>query len=142
MQALLLVESKLCVWQRFCMIAKDRHPTPKRPAESRRSVCPVACSLDLFGDRWTMLIIRDLFLGRTRFKEFAASPEKIPTNVLSDRLERLVQQGIIKQIPAADGTKRLAYQMTKRGRTLRPVLEAIRDWGLRWEKGTRVLLKP
>lgn len=106
-----------------------------------RSLCPVACSLDLFGDRWTLLIVRDLFLGRSRFRDFAASPESIPTNILTDRLERLLQQGVIKQIPAPDGTKRLAYQLTKKGTALGPVLQAMRDWGLAWNKNTRVLLQ-
>ena len=112
------------------------------PTEARRSPCPVACSLDVFGDRWTLLIVRDLILGRTRFKDFTASPEGIPTNILSDRLERLLHHGIIKQVPATDGTKRLGYQITKKGLALRPILAAMRDWGLKWEKGTRILLEP
>lgn len=112
-----------------------------RAAEERRSPCPIACSLDLFGDRWTLLVIRDLFLGRGRFREFAASPEHIPTNILSDRLERLLEAGIVKQIPAPDGTKRQAYQLTKKGQALRPILASMRDWALAWEKGTRIGLK-
>jgi len=100
---------------------------------------PVAFSLDIFGDRWTLLVIRDLFYGRTRFKEFAGSPEGIPTNILTDRLERLLARGIIEQIPAEDGTKRLAYCLTKEGKALGPVLKAMRDWGLTWDKSTRVL---
>ncbi|HTI72019.1 MAG TPA: helix-turn-helix domain-containing protein [Candidatus Limnocylindria bacterium] len=101
----------------------------------------MACSLDIVGDRWTLLIVRDLVLGRSRFKDFAGSPEGIPTNILSDRLERLLEHGLVDQIPAPDGTKRLAYQLTKKGEALRPVLEALRDWGLAWDKSTRVLLK-
>jgi DNA-binding HxlR family transcriptional regulator len=108
---------------------------------SRRSPCPVACSLDILGDRWTLLIIRDLFLGRNRFKDFIASPEGIPTNILSERLERLQRHGILKQMPAPDGSKRLAYELTAKGRALGPMLTAIRDWGLAWEKGTKVLLE-
>jgi DNA-binding HxlR family transcriptional regulator len=111
-------------------------------AATRRSPCPVACSLDVFGDRWTLLIVRDLVLGRTRFKDFVTSPEGIPTNILSDRLERLLHQGVVEQAPASDGTKRLGYQLTAKGRALRPILIAMRDWGLKWEKGTRVLLEP
>lgn len=102
----------------------------------RRSPCPVTCSLDIFGDRWTLVVIRDLLLGRTRFKEFATSPEGIPTNILSDRLERLLEHGIVIQIPAGAGAKHLAYQLTEKGAALRPVLKAIRDWGLTWEPGT------
>jgi len=106
----------------------------------RRSPCPIACSLDILGDRWTLLIIRDLLLGRTRFRDFSASPEGIPTNILSDRLERLLRHGIVEQIPAADGTKRQAYRLTDKGNGLRSVLKAMRDWGLRWEPETRVML--
>ena len=108
----------------------------------RRSPCPVACSLDIIGDRWTLLIVRDLVLGRSRFRDFAQSPEGIPTNILSDRLERLLQHGVVEQIPAEDGTKRLAYKLTPKGRALGSVLKALRDWGLAWEKGTQVLLEP
>ncbi len=87
----------------------------------------------------TEIVIRDLFYGRTRFKEFAGSPEGIPTNILTDRLERLLARGVIEQIPAEDGTKRLAYCLTKKGKALGPVLKAMRDWGLTWDKSTRVL---
>lgn len=111
-------------------------------AARRRSPCPVACSLDIFGDRWTLLIVRDLLLGGTRFKDFAASPEHIPTNILAERLERLLETGVVEQIPAEDGTKRLAYRLTEKGKALGPVLEAVRDWGLAWDKSTRALLEP
>ena len=73
------------------------------------------------------------------FQEFAASPEGIPTNILTDRLERLLARGIIQQMPAEDGTKRMAYRLTKRGKALGPILKAMRDWGLKWDKSTRVL---
>lgn len=103
---------------------------------SRRSPCPVACALDLFGDRWTLLVIRDLFLGRSRFKDFTASPEGIPTNLLSDRLERLTESGLISRVPL-EGGKRFAYELTEKGKALKPVLLAMKEWGLRWEEGTR-----
>ncbi len=115
-----------------------RNQIAKRGLAPRRSACPVAHSLDIFGDRWTLLVIRDLFFGRSRFKEFAASPEGIPTNILTERLERLLARGIIEQIPAEDGTKRLAYRLTKKGKALGPILKAMRDWGLAWDKSTRV----
>ena len=111
----------------------------KVTASERRSPCPVACTLDVLGDRWTLLVIRDLFLGRARFKDFEASPEGIPTNILSERLERLLRSGIVEQVPAGEGSKRFAYRLTTKGKALAPVLLAIRDWGLKWEKGTRVL---
>lgn len=116
-------------------------PTRHPPSPARRSPCPVACSLDLIGDRWTLLVVRDLLFGRSRFKDFTASPEGIPTNILSDRLERLLLAKAIEQIPAEDGTKRLAYRLTKKGRALQKVLTALRDWGLAWEPGTQALLE-
>lgn len=129
------------LWHGSAMPANNRNQVARRGAARgcRRSPCPVACSLDIFGDRWSLLIIRDLFFGRSRFKDFTASPEGIPTNILAERLERLLAHGIIEQIPADDGTKRLAYRLTEKGKALEPVLEAMRDWGLAWEKSTRVM---
>jgi DNA-binding HxlR family transcriptional regulator len=121
------------------MAKGKKSPASMTDQEARRSPCPVACSLDLFGDRWTLLIIRDLFLGHSRFKDFSASPEGIPTNILTDRLERLLRAGIVEQVPAEDGSKRLGYQLTEKGKALGPLLKLMRDWGLKWEKGTEVL---
>ena len=118
---------------------------PKTRASSssppRRSPCPVSCSLDLLGDRWTLLVVRDLILGRARFKEFVASPERIPTNILSDRLEKLCQAEVVQKVPAEDGTKRMAYQLTPKGKALRPVIMAMKNWGLRWQEGTQAMLQ-
>ena len=117
-------------------------PIAKVSKNVRRSCCPVSCALDLFGDKWTLLVIRDLMLGRSRFKEFQASPEGIPTNILSERLERLLRNGIADQVPATDGAKRKAYRLTPKGEALRPILGALRDWGLQWEANTEVRLSP
>jgi len=118
--------------------AASRHAMPP----NRRSPCPVACALDIMGDRWTLLVIRDLLLGRSRFRDFTGSPEGIPTNILSNRLERLMESRIIKHCPAADGSKRKAYQLTEKGKALGEVLKALRDWGLQWESGTGIFLQP
>jgi DNA-binding HxlR family transcriptional regulator len=106
-----------------------------------RSPCPVACALDICGDRWTLLVIRDLMFGRSRFKDFSASPEGIPTNILSERLSRLLRHGLAEQVPAEDGSMRLGYRLTEKGRALRPVLEAMRDWGLKWEPATKAMME-
>src|SRR5215468_7732398 len=124
----------------WIMPVTRRNQIAKKTPPPKRSPCPVAFSLDILGDRWTLLVIRDLFFGRTRFKDFAASPEGIPTNILTDRLERLLARGIIEQVPAEDGTKRMAYHLTKKGKALGTVLKAMRDWGLAWDKSTRVLI--
>jgi DNA-binding HxlR family transcriptional regulator len=94
----------------------------------------------VFGDRWTLLVIRDLILGRSRFKDFLASPEGIPTNILTDRLKRLLEHRVVTQVKDAEGSRHLAYQLTEKGTALLPVVKAIRDWGLHWEKGTRAAL--
>ena len=110
-------------------------------ASQRRSPCPVACALDLIGDRWTLLIIRDLFLGKSRFKDFVTSPENIPTNILADRLDRLLQSGLVRQVPVAPGGKHQAYELTLKGKALGSVLRELRDWGLEWEEGTAAMIK-
>ncbi|MCB1233094.1 MAG: helix-turn-helix transcriptional regulator [Verrucomicrobiae bacterium] len=115
-------------------------PTASSAAVKRRSPCPVACTLDLIGDKWTLLVIRDLMLGRSRFKDFAASPEKIPTNILTDRLDRLLENGVVQKVPTTEGGKRFGYHLTEKGESLRPILLALRDWGLAWEPDTRVEL--
>lgn len=113
-----------------------------REATTRRSPCPVACALDVLGDRWTLLVVRDLLLGKRRFKEFTASPERIPTNILTDRLERLVRQKIAIRVPSSDGGRHLSYQLTEKGLALGPTLVALKRWGLHWEEGTAARIKP
>lgn len=105
--------------------------------EGRRSVCPLACSLDIVGDRWTILVLRDLFAGRTRYGEFAASPERIATNILADRLERLRRHGLVATAESPERGGAMVYTLTPKGRDLRPVLEAMRNWGLRHIRGTQ-----
>jgi len=103
----------------------------KVASNERRSFCPIACSLDLLGDRWTLLVIRDLFRGLTRYGEFLASPEGIPTNILADRLERLEQAGLIKSDPYQLNPPRFTYTLTPKGVDLKPVLGALAGWAMR-----------
>jgi DNA-binding HxlR family transcriptional regulator len=109
------------------------------PAPVRRSPCPVACCLDIVGDRWTLLVVRDLLLGRSRFKDFTASPEAIPTNILTERLQRLLKHELVVQV-SAEGSRHLGYELTKKGRSLLPILKAMKEWGLAWEPGTKAAL--
>ena len=108
----------------------------------KRSVCPVACTLDLIGDRWTMLVVRDLAFGKSLFKEFVQSPEKIATNILADRLEKLVVNGLAEKFPCEAFSGREAYRLTEKGQSLMPVLEAIKNWGLLQIRGTKAHMKP
>jgi DNA-binding HxlR family transcriptional regulator len=100
-------------------------------AASPRSRCPISCALDLLGDRWTLLVIRDLFGGKSRYGEFATSAEGIPTNILADRLERLEASGLVTSEPYQENPRRYAYTLTPKGRDLRPVLGALGAWALR-----------
>ena len=113
-----------------------RTPKKSAPAAKRRSPCPIACGLDLFGDKWTMLVIRDLILGKTSFKDFVTGPENVPTNILSERLKRLMDAGMIGQTKVEADGRRQSYHLTDKGESLRPVLLALRDWGLEWIPGT------
>ncbi len=110
-------------------------------AKQKRSPCPIACTLDIVGDKWTLLVVRDLLLGRTHFKEFAAGPEKIATNILSDRLSRLVEFGLAETYPSPERANTIAYRLTKRGRSLAPVIESITEWGLANVPGTAAKLR-
>jgi DNA-binding HxlR family transcriptional regulator len=102
----------------------------------KRSVCPIACVLDLLGDKWTLLIIRDMMGGKSRFQDFLKSPEGIATNVLADRLAKLVEHRLVETKPSPERAGALVYSLTEKGSSLRPLLEAIRDWGLGHIKGT------
>jgi DNA-binding HxlR family transcriptional regulator len=93
--------------------------------------------LDLVGDRWTLLLIRDLFAGKHRFGEFLASPEHIPTNILAERLKRLERAGLITSAPYTEHPPRFEYHLTARGRDLAPVVDAMAIWGLTQFPGTR-----
>ena len=101
-----------------------------------RSACPVACSLDLLGDKWTLLVVRDLLLGKTTYTALQKSPEGIPTNILAERLKRLQAAGIIEKSRYQERPVRYAYQLTTKGRDLLPVLSAMIDWGNKYVPGT------
>ena len=94
-----------------------------------RSVCSITSGLDILGDKWSLLIVRDLIAHGTRtYTEFGESPEHVATNILASRLRILSEMGIVERINP-DGTARNnAYQLTPSGAALRPVLEAVGTW--------------
>jgi DNA-binding HxlR family transcriptional regulator len=94
------------------------------------NACPVARSLDLVGDRWSMLIVRDAFDGIHRFGDFQRNLG-VARNILSDRLGALVEEGILAVQPASDGTSYQEYVLTPKGEHLFPVVVALRQWGER-----------
>lgn len=108
----------------------------------RRSYCPIANTLDLVGDRWSLLIVRDLLFGERRYGDLAGSFESIPTNTLADRLRKLEEAGIVAREQYSDRPPRYSYHLTARGRALGPVLEAIADWGLAHIPGSRQMRPP
>ena len=105
----------------------------------KRSSCPAACALDLAGDKWTLLVVRDLLRGRTTYGALADSPESIPTNILADRLRRMEASGLINAVPYQRRPVRYAYTLTGKGRGLEEVLTAVARWGHRHIPGTRIL---
>lgn len=108
---------------------------PAKFRAKRRSGCPVSIALDVLGDRWSLLIVRDLMIrGFRTFKAFEESGEGIATNILADRLEKLEKAGIIGATENSDDKRRLNYRLTSKGIDLAPVLLDLLIWGARHEK--------
>jgi DNA-binding HxlR family transcriptional regulator len=102
-----------------------------------RSHCPINFGLEIFGDRWTLLVLRDLLLkGKRGFKEFQASEEGISTNILADRLERLVRHGFLTFERSTRDTRQIDYHPTAQCLELVPVLMEMAYWGARHDPAT------
>ncbi len=95
---------------------------------NNRSDCPLSCALDLIGDKWSLLVIRDICLNKKRYVDFQSSPEKIPTNILASRLKRLEETGIIVKKPYQTKPLRCEYLLTVKGADLLPVLQTLAAW--------------
>jgi DNA-binding HxlR family transcriptional regulator len=108
----------------------------------RRSPCPIASLLDVVGDKWSLLLVRDMLLGKRTYGELLDSPERIPTNILADRLRRLEDAGLIASSPYQERPVRYAYTLTEKGEALDEVLEAVVGWGKKHIPGTRTLKEP
>jgi DNA-binding HxlR family transcriptional regulator len=106
---------------------------PKAPV--RRSGCPISISLEMFGDRWSLLIIRDLlFTDRRTFNQFSTAGEGIATNMLADRLRRLEGAGLIERIPDREDRRKTIYRLTRKGLALAPVLVELVIWAAQNEE--------
>ena len=103
----------------------------------KRSSCPITNVLDTLGDKWTLLVIRDLVLGKRRYQEFTSSPEKIASNILADRLKKLETGGLVTRHPYQRNPVRYEYVLTEKGEGLKPVLEAIIVWGKKHYPGSK-----
>jgi DNA-binding HxlR family transcriptional regulator len=101
-----------------------------------RSMCPIANLLDIVGDKWTLLIVRDLLLlSKRRYGEFKNSAEAIPTNILADRLKRLEAAGLVKKEFYQHNPPRAEYFLTHKGADLEPILKAMGKWGKQYIPG-------
>ncbi|OAK66485.1 hypothetical protein A3K87_07385 [Variovorax paradoxus] len=101
------------------------HPSLHKPA------CSVARALEVLGDRWTLLLVREILFGTRRFDDFATHLG-IARTVLTERLNRLVEAGIVQQTPLKPGGRRFGYDLTQKGEDLVPALIAVMQWGDRW----------
>ncbi|HEX4967404.1 MAG TPA: helix-turn-helix domain-containing protein [Nitrospiraceae bacterium] len=102
-----------------------------------RSSCPITNVLDLLGDKWTILVIRDLVLGKRYYREFMSSPERVASNILANRLKKLQVAGLVTRRAYKQHPVRYEYLLTKKGKGLEPVLEAIIVWGRKQYPGTK-----
>ena len=94
-----------------------------------RSVCPICAALDVLGDKWTMLIVRDLIINGPRtYSELRESPEHISSNILANRLALLTSLKIVERVNPRKSARNNAYKLTKGGESLRPVLESLGKW--------------
>jgi DNA-binding HxlR family transcriptional regulator len=116
----------------------ETDPKTTQDTHTLRSTCPVAGALDLVGDKWTLLVVRDLLRGKRRYGDLAASAEHIPTNILADRLRRLEQAGLVERKPYSERPPRYEYRLTRTGKELAPAVRSLAEWGLRHVAGTRV----
>jgi DNA-binding HxlR family transcriptional regulator len=94
-------------------------------------LCPIARTLDIVGDRWTLLILRDLFLGATKFSEFESQSLGMPTKILSDRLKLLEDNQLVERRVYSEHPLRAEYLLTARGQELEPVISAVFTWGMK-----------
>jgi DNA-binding HxlR family transcriptional regulator len=109
----------------------------KQSKSLARSVCPIANTLDLVGDKWSLLVVRDMLHGKSTYGELLDSPERIPTNILADRLKRLEEAGVIASSAYQERPVRYAYSLTKKGVELGEILLALVHWGKKHILGTR-----
>ena len=121
---------------RRCVVTNDPKKWNDR-MKFERSACPITNVLDILGDKWTLLVIRDLVLGKRRYQEFMSSPEQMASNILADRLKRLEAAGLVTKRTYQKNPARYEYILTKKGKGLEPVLEAIIVWGQQHYPGTK-----
>ncbi len=96
-----------------------------------KSNCPICYALDVFGDKWTLLVMRDMLIhGKSRYRDFLNSGEGIATNILADRLKTMLDKGLIAKAEDPDNGGQAIYSPTGKAEALRPVLAAMANWSL------------
>lgn len=100
---------------------------------SSQDFCPVARTLDVIGDRWTLLVLRDVANGITKYSDLLESLKGISPNLLAQRLKRLEKEGVLERSFYSDHPPRAEYKLTQKGRDLRPVLSSMAEWGFKYE---------
>ena len=114
---------------------RKRKPDAHAALGARRSACPINACLEVFGDPWSLLIVRDLlFFERRRYGEFLAAGEGMATNILADRLRKLARHGIVARRRDPDDARRLVYSLTEKGLDLAPLLVEMIIWAAGYEK--------
>ena len=93
-----------------------------------RSNCPLTCALDIIGDKWSLIIIRDIFLGKKTFTEFLKSKERIATNILTNRLELLISNKLLKVTKMPNDQKTKIYYLTDAGIDMYPIIYEMMQW--------------
>ena len=113
----------MCKWSQYSRVMA-------KPIDQRRSDCPISFTLDVLGDKWTLLVLRDLLLkGKRYYREFLEAGENIATNILSDRLKRLEAEGMLTKERDPSNRKQVIYQPTEKSLALLPVLIEVAFWG-------------
>lgn len=111
-------------------------PMTSKRMQKSRSGCPIATTLEVVGDRWSLVVVRDLLNGKSRFGEFLNSPEKITTSVLADRLDKLAAAGVIKARAYQENPPRYEYRLTEKGEAMLPILQEVCRWANRFMPDT------
>ncbi len=108
--------------------------------DGHRSYCPINLSLEIFGDRWTLLVLRDMmFSGKRHFRDFLSSDELIASNILADRLKLLLEHGIVTKADDPTHKQKTVYSLTEKGIALLPIIVQIGAWGSRYVPAAKKL---
>jgi DNA-binding HxlR family transcriptional regulator len=105
----------------------------KNPRQQQSGKCPITFALDMFGDKWSLIILRDIvFKGKKHYREFLDAPEKISTNILASRLKKMETEGLLKKTQDTQNLSRFVYRLTDKGKDLLPLLLEMIEWSVKY----------